>query len=68
MKCRDCRREYKELRTAWDRVRLFFFGLFTEDIADIKEDYFTKGYGEGYSAGFDKAKQAQVDVIKKYKL
>lgn len=67
-RCKDCRKEYKELRSTWDKIRLFIFSFFQEDIADIRQDYYTKGYGEGYGAGFERAKKAQVEVITKYKL
>ncbi len=67
-RCIDCKKEMNEQNTLWDTFRLFLFRFFHNDILDLKEEQYTKGYGEGYHAGFEQAKKAQIDVITKYKL
>lgn len=67
-RCIDCKKEIHEFHSVWDRFRLFLFHFFHNDILDVKEEQYTKGYGEGYSAGFAQANKAQIETIKKYNL
>lgn len=64
MRCRDCRKLSKELDTYWDRIRLWFFYRFKNDIFDLKNDGFTEGYGEGYLAGFKEAMSKNKETYK----
>lgn len=49
--CATCKKQKYETHTLWDRVRVFMFNFFNEDIQDVREDFYTKGYGDGYKAG-----------------
>lgn len=54
MKCSQCRQLNKELDTKWERLKNFLFNwLFTSDIADLKQDFYTRGFGDGYRKGRD---------------
>lgn len=72
MKCSICKKESKELQSTGDRIRLFFFHFFHEDIIDLSSDQFTKGFGEGYIAGYAKATEHrntnQISVLQRWNL
>lgn len=56
MKCSDCRKLEAELDGWWDRVRLWMFNWFKDDIIDLSQDKFTQGFSDGYKEGFKQAK------------
>lgn len=60
-KCLTCRKE-DAVYTPWERFRRFFFHMFSEDIQDLGGEQFTKGFGRGYEAGFQHAR----DFVLKY--
>lgn len=62
-RCRDCRKKSEQIDSRWDRIRLWFFNIFTDDITDLSSDKFTQGYGEGYKAGFDRAKEVAIPSV-----
>lgn len=66
MRCRDCRKQAKELDSWWDRVRLWFFYKFKNDIFDLSNDKFTEGYGEGYKAGLEQGGSLTQEYIKTF--
>jgi hypothetical protein len=51
-KCQECRVNEVAHYTRWERVRRWFFRHFTDDIQDLKDDCYTRGFGEGYEKGF----------------
>ncbi len=55
MRCALCKKEHP--LSLWDKIRLFFFSFFKEDIQDLSDDKFTKGFGEGYVMGYKRAKE-----------
>lgn len=63
MKCIICKKEADQLQTTWDKIRLFFFHFFHEDIIDLSSDQYTKGFGEGYAAGYKQAMHQKFDSI-----
>lgn len=51
MRCAICKKEADQ--STWDKIRLWILHhVFSEDIQDLIEDKFTKGFGEGYLTGF----------------
>lgn len=66
MRCIICKEENEY--TLWDKVRLFLFGFFKEDIQDLSEDKFTKGFGEGYAAGYDRSAKERMPALSQEKL
>ncbi len=50
-KCSQCRKMNKELLTVWERFRNWRFRRFAEDIADLSQDKYTQGFGDGYTRG-----------------
>lgn len=54
MRCAQCKKVQKELDSWWDRVRLFLFHFFHQDIIDLSDDKFQQGFGDGYRAGYQK--------------
>lgn len=67
MKCRSCRKISVDLDTWWDRIRLWFFYRFKNDVFDLGNDKFTEGFGEGYQAGFKEAVKRDKDNQEMYK-
>lgn len=59
MKCSDCRRLEAEMDTWWDKIRLFFFHRFHQDIIDLSQDKFTQGFSDGYKKGYEHAQANQ---------
>lgn len=57
MRCTLCRKEKHEFHSIPYRIRLYILGFFQDDLQDAKDDSFTKGFGEGYEAGFKKVKE-----------
>lgn len=51
-KCQECRVNEVAHYTRWERMRRWFFRKFTDDIQDLKDDCYTRGFGEGYKSGF----------------
>lgn len=54
-KCYTCRKEEADIDTWWDRVRLFFFYRFGEDVADLSQQKYTQGFADGYKSGWERA-------------
>lgn len=50
-KCYQCRKINKELDTKWDRIRMFLFNFFHQDISDLSQSKYIQGFGDGYSKG-----------------
>lgn len=63
-KCLQCRKVTEELDSWWDRVRLWLFNRFHEDIIDLAQDKFTQGFGDGYKEGFKQAKERGDKIYK----
>ncbi len=63
MRCTICKKDRG--MTRWDKIRLFFFGFFKEDIQDLSEDKYTKGFGEGYKEGYSMAMTYKDPVLSK---
>ena len=57
-KCSQCRKQPVQ-DSIWDRIRLFFFSFFRNDIVDLSQDKFTQGFGDGYQKGFEHGVQAE---------
>ena len=60
MRCNDCRKDKAEsdaFLTTWERVKLWAFKHFHEEITDLSAEKYTSGFGEGYAVGFDHAKE-----------
>lgn len=52
-RCPDCRKLVTSTR--WEKIRMFFFRRFHQDIQDLREDMYTKGTSDGYKSGFQQA-------------
>lgn len=50
MKCSTCRKA-EVLDSPWDKVRMFFFHFFHNDIVDLSQDKYTQGFSDGYVKG-----------------
>lgn len=48
MKCKACRKD-EAILTTWEKVRNWFFNLFSQDVIDLAQEKYTLGFGEGYS-------------------
>lgn len=55
-RCETCRR-LDALESWWDKVRTFFFNFFKTDIIELSEQKYTRGFADGYAAGFKKAEE-----------
>lgn len=56
MRCPDCRKKQLELTTPWERFRFWMFRtLFVEEYADLTQEKYTQGFGDGYKTGFEQA-------------
>lgn len=68
MKCATCRKLTDELDSPWDRIRLFFFHFFHNDIVDLSQDKFTQGFADGYKVGLlqgrEEAKETTDELLK----
>lgn len=61
MKCQTCRKSELELTTRWDRLKAWTLRkLFSVEAADLSQEKFTQGFGDGYKEGFDRAKELEV--------
>ncbi len=49
-KCATCRKA-EVLDSRWDKIRMFFFHFFHNDIIDLSQDKYTQGFGDGYVSG-----------------
>lgn len=49
-KCSQCRKA-DVLDSRWDKIRLYFFHFFHNDIIDLSQDKFTQGFADGYKKG-----------------
>ncbi len=63
-KCNQCRKNNSELDSTWDRVRLFFFNFFHNDIIELSQDRFTQGFADGYKAGWDRVESLRKEAAK----
>lgn len=58
MRCPDCRKKEIELTTRWERFRWWMFKtLFADEYADLGQERFTQGFGDGYKEGFKRAEE-----------
>ncbi len=48
----------------WDRIRLFFFNFFHNDIIDLSQDKYTQGFGDGYRTGFLHGSDAEKERVR----
>lgn len=58
--CTECRINETHY-TRYERIRRWFFHLFSEDIQDLRDETYTRGFGEGYEKGFTHLKQAYAE-------
>ncbi len=54
-KCSVCRKAEEDLDSWWDKVRLFFFHFFHNDIVDLSQQKYTQGFADGYKVGGEHA-------------
>lgn len=54
--CGECLTNHAEKKWT-EKIRFFFFRIFREEITDLTNEKFTKGFGEGYREGFENAKK-----------
>lgn len=60
MRCPDCRQKELVLTTRWERFRFWMFRtLFAEEYADLTQEKYTQGFGDGYKVGFQHCKERQ---------
>jgi len=52
MKCQTCRDKDIELLSRYERFKNWlFYKMFPEDIADLSQNKYTQGFGDGFAAG-----------------
>lgn len=63
MKCTDCRTKEVMTLTRWERLKLRLFNRFHDEIIDLSQAEYTKGFGDGYKRGFGHADTAAQKAI-----
>ena len=66
MRCQDCKKDKADsdsFLTVWERVKLFLFNKFHEEITDLSAEKFTAGVGVGYTLGFNAARELASEHI-----
>ncbi len=65
-KCTNCRQKDIELLTRWERIKdWLFYRLFPKDIADLSQNKYMQGFGDGYRTGTDGERAHVRDMVKK---
>jgi hypothetical protein len=66
-KCQQCRDNDIELLTTWERFKNWlFYKLFPEDIADLSQNKFTQGFGDGLRQGRIVERESIRKVLKEF--
>lgn len=66
MKCPDCRKKDIELLSLYERFKSWlFYRLFSQDIADLSQNKYTQGFGDGYIKGRESEKESLKVMIKR---
>lgn len=50
-----------------DRLRLWLFQRFHQDIVDLSQDKYTQGFSDGYKAGWDMGEERLISHLDKYR-
>ena len=56
-KCSRCRKMEADIDTSWEKVRYWLFGFFHEDVKDLREEMYIKGFSDGYKKGYEHYKK-----------
>lgn len=64
-KCQTCRKA-DVLDSRWDKIRLYLFHFFHNDIIDLSQDKFTQGFADGYKKGREDEKEISMQMMKEF--
>ncbi len=70
-KCQICRGNEQIILTRWELIRYWLFKrlnsvLFPQDFKDETNDFFTKGYSDGYTTGIERERERAEIINKRY--